>query len=142
MTATVKTGGTRRAALPMRSRACSVGIAETASAYPNAYRTPTRPQFMRSQFGRVDLRALQASAEVDVHRLPFREHVERRGSGFAVSVACRFRSAEREMDLGANRRRVHVEDARVKIAHRRERLVDVLRVNRRRQSVLDVVADG
>src|SRR5204862_2126888 len=97
MTATAKTGGGRRAALPIRSRARSVVIAETASAYPNAYRTPTRPQFMRSQIGRTDLGALQASAEVDVHRLPFREDVERRGSSFGVSVARRFRPAEREM---------------------------------------------
>src|SRR5690242_2904431 len=42
---------------------------------------------------RVDLRTLQLAAEVHVHRLPFREHVERRRPRLAVAVPGILRAA-------------------------------------------------
>src|SRR5712671_6610404 len=88
---------------------------------------------------RIDLRALQLAAEIHVDRLPFGEHVERRGAGFTMAVARRLRSAERQVDLGADRRRVDVEDSRVHVAHGRERPVHVLSVDRRGEAILHPV---
>src|SRR3982751_6060158 len=85
-----------------------------------------------SDFLRVDLRALQAAAEVDVHRLPFGKDVERRGPGLAVAVAGCLRAAEWEMHLRTDRRRVDVENAGVHIAHGCERAIDILSVDRSR----------
>ena len=52
-----------------------------------------------------------------------------------------FDAAERQVHLGADGRRVDVEDAGVHVAHGHEGLVDVARVDRRRQAVLHAVAD-
>src|SRR3954468_10339599 len=98
-----------------------------------------RPIFLDLLY--VDLRSLQLPAEVDVDRLPFREHIERGGAGLAVAVAGVLGAAEWQMHLSANRRRVDVEDPGVEIAHRRKCAVDILCVDRRGESVLDAVAD-
>ena len=45
------------------------------------------------------------------------------------------------MRFRANRRRIHVNDSGIQIAHGCERLVDVARVNRRRQSVRHAIGD-
>src|SRR5687767_7230625 len=89
----------------------------------------------------VYLRALQLAAEVDVAGLPLGEDFERRNAGFAMTVARVLGPAERQVDLCANRWRVDVEDPGVEIAHRDKCAVDVLRVDRRRESVLDTVGD-
>src|SRR5688500_11733333 len=89
---------------------------------------------------RVDLRSLQPAAEIDVDRLPFREDVEGGNAGLAMAVAGRLGPAEREVDLGANRRGVHVEDPRVHVAHGCERFVHVARIDRGGQPVGDAVA--
>src|SRR5438270_121450 len=60
----------------------------------------------------------------------------------AVAVAGLLDSAEREVRLRADGRRVHVEDAGVHVAHGDEGIVDVAGVDGRRQSVLHAVADG
>src|SRR3954469_25329676 len=91
-------------------------------------------------FLRVDLGALQAAAEVDIHRLPFGEDVERSRPGLAMAVAGCLRTAERQMHLRADRRRVDVENPGVHIAHGCERAIDILSVDRSRQAVLHAVA--
>ncbi len=84
---------------------------------------------------------MEPAAEVDVDRLPLREDVERGRASLAVAVARRFCPAEGQVHFGADRRRIHVEDAGVNVAHRPERAIDVLRVDGRRQPVGDVVDD-
>ena len=84
---------------------------------------------------RVDLRLLQLAREVDVDRLPLREDVEAGDARLAVAVARVLDAAEGQVHLGADRRGVDVEDARLELPHRRERLVDVLRVDGARQAV-------
>src|SRR5579872_989686 len=79
---------------------------------------------------RVDLRALQTPAEVDVHRFPLRKHVKRGRTGLPMTVAGLFRAAKGQMHFGADGRRVHVKDARIHVAHRPKGLVHILRVNR------------
>ena len=90
---------------------------------------------------RVDLRPLQLAREVDVDRLPLGEDVEAGDARLAVAVARVLHAAERQVDLGADRRGVHVEEPRLELAHRREGLVDVLRVDRSRQPVGNGVGD-
>src|SRR4029079_9201819 len=98
-------------------------------------------QINHSDLLHIYLSALKLAAEVDVYRLPFREHVERGGAGLAVAVAGVLGAAEWQMDLGANRRRVDVEDPGVEIAHGRKGAVDVLRIDRRGEPIFDAVAD-
>src|SRR6516164_3997152 len=90
---------------------------------------------------RVYLRPLQTPAEVDVDRLPFREHVQGGRAGLAMAVTGELRSAERQVDFGADRRRVDVEDAGIQIAHRSKGTVHVARIDRGRQAVLHAVPD-
>src|SRR4029078_5682465 len=81
---------------------------------------PTHPACLTcltlSDLLRVDLGALQAAAEIHIHRLPLGEDVARCGPSLAVPVARRLRAAEREMPLRTDRRRVDVEDPGVHIA--------------------------
>src|SRR5689334_13031328 len=100
----------------------------------------SRPSAAISLVG-VDLRLLESTREVDVDRLPLGEHVEARDARLAMAVARVLATAERQVHLGADRGRVDVEDPRLEVAHRRERLVDVLRVDRARQAVRDRVRD-
>jgi hypothetical protein len=58
----------------------------------------------------VNLGPLQPTAEVDVDRLPLRIRVERRVARLAVAVAGLLPAAEREVDLGAGRAGVDVDD--------------------------------
>ena len=51
----------------------------------------------------IDLGALQLAAEVDVDRLPLRENVEHLSSCFAMTIACGFGPAERQMYFSTNR---------------------------------------
>src|SRR4029077_11224176 len=95
-----------------------------------------------SEFCRVDLRALELAAEVGVDGFPLREDLEGRRPGLAMAVAGGLRAAERQVDFGADRWGVDVEDARVDIAHDRKGAVDILRVDRRRETVLHAVGDG
>src|SRR5690242_14249724 len=60
---------------------------------------------------RVDLRPLQATAVIDVDRLPLRELVERHRAGFPVTIAGVLHAAEGQLDLGADGRRVDIDDA-------------------------------
>src|SRR5207253_5200821 len=95
-----------------------------------------------SEISSVNLRALEPSAEIDVHRFPFREDVERGRARFAMAVAGCLRATEGQMHFGADGRRVDVKDPGVEIAHRRERAVDILSVDRSGQTVLHGIADG
>src|SRR4029453_674875 len=88
---------------------------------------------------RVDLRALKAAGEVHVDRLPLGEHLEAGNPGFPVPVSGVLDAAERKVDLGADRRRVHVEDPGLEIPHRSERAVDVARIDGSGEAVLDGV---
>src|SRR5580765_5641721 len=73
----------------------------------------------------VDLRSLEATAEVDVDRFPLGERVERRMAGLAVAVAGLLPAAEREVRLGPGRPGVDVDDPGLEVAHRPERGVGV-----------------
>src|SRR5262245_16034336 len=83
----------------------------------------------RPLFSRVDLRALQRPAVVDVDALPLGEHVEGLDAGLAVAVARVLGAAEGQVRLRADGGGVDVEDPRVHVAHGREGLVDVLGVD-------------
>src|SRR5260221_1997636 len=80
---------------------------------------------------RVDLGTLQRSGVVDIDRLPLAGDVDAGHTRFAVTIARLFHSAERQMHLGADGRRVDIKDACVHVAHGREGFVHVSRVNRR-----------
>src|SRR6476661_5961910 len=75
----------------------------------------------------VDLCALEPSREVDVDRLPLGVRVERDMARLAVAVAGLLPAAERQVDLGAGRPGVDVDDPRLEVPHRPECLVDVPR---------------
>src|SRR5438034_11845698 len=82
------------------------------------------------EFFRVDLSALQAAGVVHVDRLPIREFVQGRWPGLAgVRRPGLLDPAEGELDLGADRRRVHVGDARLQFLHGPERPPEVRRVD-------------
>src|SRR5208282_6852907 len=66
----------------------------------------------------------------------------RTDAAFAMAVAGGFHAAEWEVHLGADCRSVDIRDAGIEVAHRSERLVYILCVEGRRQTVLDVVGDG
>src|SRR5450759_853639 len=84
----------------------------------------------------VDLRPLQAAAEVDVNRFPLGERVDRGLSGLAVAVSGAPRATEREVGLRADRAGVDVDNAGCKLAHGRESRVHIARVNRARKAIL------
>ena len=52
----------------------------------------------------IDLGSLQTAAEIDVDGFPFREDVQRRGAGFAVSIPGVLGPAKRQVHFGADRR--------------------------------------
>src|SRR4029077_10881353 len=89
----------------------------------------------------IDLGLLQFIGVVDVHRLPFGVEVNGADAAFAVTVAGGLGPTERKMDFGADGGCVDVGDAGVEVAHCGESFVDVLRVERRRQAILDAVGD-
>src|SRR5216117_2379606 len=78
-------GGSSSPMLPARVRVHPASANAIVSAtYATAYTTPAIAQFIRirSNVCGIDLRALQPTAEIHVHRFPFRKDVERRGAGF------------------------------------------------------------
>src|SRR5438105_11298807 len=79
---------------------------------------------------RVDLGLLQLARKVHVDRLPLREHIDPGDPRLAVAVPRVLHAPERKMDFRPDRRRVDVEEPRLEVAHRREGLVDVARVDR------------
>src|SRR5207245_4793878 len=84
---------------------------------------PARPSV------RVDLRLLELARKVHVDGLPLREDVEAGDPRLAVAVARILDAAEGQVHLGADRRRVDVEDAGLELVHGPERRVDVLGVD-------------
>src|SRR6266705_1567445 len=91
---------------------------------------------------RVDLGSLEATRVVDVDRLPVVELLERRRAGFpGVRRTGLLRPAEWQLDLRADRRRVHVRDPGLEFVHRPERPAEVVRVYRGTEPVLDGVRD-
>src|SRR6202035_3863455 len=89
----------------------------------------------------VDLRFLQRVRVIDVYRLPFSIKVNRADASLAMAIAGGFGAAEGQVNFRPDRRSIYVRDARVKIAHRCECLVDIFGVDGGRQAVLDVVGD-
>src|SRR5580658_558987 len=89
----------------------------------------------------VDLRALQLVRVVDVDGFPSGEEVEG-AEAFSVAVAGALDAAEGEMDFGAYGGCVDVGDACFEVAHGGEGAIDVARVERSRESVVDGVGDG
>src|SRR2546423_1355473 len=99
------------------------------------------PALANSTGDGVDLCALQLAGIIDVNGFPFREDVEHLRAAFAVAVAGRLRAAERQMDFGADGRRVDVEDAGLHVFQGAKSAVRVARVDRRRQAVADAVSN-
>src|SRR5690242_11045499 len=71
----------------------------------------------------VNLRPLQLVRIVDIERLPLGIEINGRNRRLAVTVAGLLCAAERQVRLRSDGRRIHIDDAGVDIAHRRERLV-------------------
>src|ERR1700730_17043149 len=84
----------------------------------------------------VDLRALKASAVVDVHGFPLAELVEHVTTGFAVSVPGVPSSAERELNLRTDGRRVDVDDSRVQLVDRVKGRAKVVGVHAQTETIL------
>ena len=92
-------------------------------------------------FPRIDLRALQPVREIDVARISIGCR-SRLLPGRLRDVRCRLLcAAERQMDFRADRRSIHVSNAGVNVAHGAERLVDVARVHRRRETIRHAIRD-
>src|SRR5581483_7766242 len=87
----------------------------------------------------VYLRLLQPAAVVHVAGLPFREDVESRVAPLAVAVAGPSRTAKGEMNLRADGAGIDVHQAGADVPHCPERLLHVVRVDRRRQAIRRVV---
>src|SRR5512146_1176868 len=87
-----------------RGRAISVPAAP-----PCFFKRTSRKGSVRTLV-RVDLRALETTREIHVDRLPLREHLDARDPGLPMAVAGVLDAAKRQVDLRADRRRVHVED--------------------------------
>src|SRR5208337_3232862 len=92
-----------------------------------------------SLIGAIDLRLLQLVGVIHVHGFPLGVEVDRADAALAVSVAGGLGAAEGQVYFGADGRSVDVSDPGLKVADGGECLVHVLRVQRRRQSVFDVV---
>ncbi len=90
----------------------------------------------------INLRSLQSIRIIHVYRFPLTVKINGADSAFAMAVACGFYPAERQMNFGADRGSVDVGDPGVKIAHGGEGLVHVFGVDRRRESVLNIVGDA
>src|SRR5690349_9123931 len=112
------------------------------SRIPALRRSAIRPTRPRPTSLVVDLGALQSAAEVDVDRLPFGVRVERDLARLAVTVARLLPAPERQVDLGAGRAGVDVDDAGLEVAHGAERGVHVAREDARRQPVAGLVERG
>src|SRR5258705_12152836 len=102
-------------------------------------RTSSKVGIARSARLVVDLGALEASREVDVDRLPLGVRVERDMAGLAVAIAGLLPAAEREVDLGAGRAGIDVDDPGLEVAHRPEGRVHVAREDARRQAIAGLV---
>src|SRR3954468_5300426 len=81
--------------------------------------------FAGDLFAGIDLRALQAVRVIHVHGLPLRIEIDGADATFAVSVPCSLYPPDRQVDLRADGRRVHVRDAGIQVAHRAIRLVHI-----------------
>src|SRR5215469_6099991 len=119
-----------RGKLESRQRIASLAAQETAYTH-----------LLRS-VGAVDLCLLQLVGVIDVDRLPLRVEIDRADAALAMPVAGSLHPAEGQVHLSPDRRRVDIGDARVKVAHRDECLVDIFRVQGRREPVLYAVRDG
>src|SRR5207237_6917951 len=89
----------------------------------------------------VNLRSLKTSAVIHVDRFTLAERVERRLTRFAMAIAGASHPAEGQMDFAADRAGVDVHDGRPDITHGALRPVDIPRVDRRGQPVLDAAVD-
>src|ERR1035437_9640834 len=87
----------------------------------------------------VYLRPLQLPAEIDVPDLRLTVELIHLPPAFAVSVPCLFDTAERQMGLCADRGSIDVRDAVVQFVECAERNVHVLRVDRRRKTITNIV---
>src|SRR5206468_794972 len=91
---------------------------------------------------RVDLRLLEPPGVVDVDGLPVGELLQRRRPGLSgVRGPGLLRPAERQLDLGPDRRRVDVGDAGLELVHGAECPPEIVRVDGRAEAVLHGVCD-
>src|SRR5258708_33399479 len=100
---------------------------------------PWSTDSITSQLIIVNLGALELVGIVDVNRLPFREEIDGGNGGFAVAVASLLRASEGQVGLGADRRRVHVDNSGVEIAGGLEGAIHVSRVDGSGKSVSHAV---
>src|SRR5580704_18911323 len=89
----------------------------------------------------VNLGALQAIGVVDVERLPLGIEIQSRVARFAMPVPRLLRSPERQMNLRADGGSVYVNNARVQVAHRLERAVHVMSIDRGGKTVAHAIGN-
>src|SRR5262245_22807693 len=83
----------------------------------------------------VDLRPLQAAAEVHVDALPLGERVEHGVARLAVAVSGASGATEGQVSLRPGGAMVHVDDPGLEVTHGREGAMDVGGEDRRRETV-------
>src|SRR5579883_2993195 len=87
----------------------------------------------------IDLGFLQLAAVVGIDYLPFGEDIQTGQTGFAVAIAGAASAAEGELDLGPSRAGVDVNDTGRQVAFGPLNIIDVLRINCRREPVPGLV---
>src|SRR5260370_40147210 len=112
---------------------CKVGGRWAGKREGQSFACPSNPPWstdsITSQLIVIDLCALELVGIVDVNRLPFREEIDGSNGGFAVAVAGLLRAPEGQVGLGADRRRVHVDNSGVEITGSLKGTIHVSRVD-------------
>jgi hypothetical protein len=78
----------------------------------------------------VNLRALQFSAVVDVHRFPLCEEIVHRPASLAVTVTGLLHAAEWQVGFRTDSRNINVRDSSFDVADRYECFVDIAGIDR------------
>src|SRR5712692_10886068 len=89
----------------------------------------------------IYLRALKLARVVHVHGFPLGENIQYLGAAFAMTVASRLGAAERKVDFGPDRRRVHIKDSRPHVFHRVKGPVSIASIDLSRKAVLHTVGN-
>src|SRR6516225_12094485 len=85
----------------------------------------------------IDMRLLQLVGIVHVHRLPLGIELDCADAALAMTIARGLHSAKWKVYFRADGRSIDVRNAGIQVAHSCECLVDILRIDRRRQAIFD-----